>query len=72
MKKTASRNSSERAKSDDSKKKNKLKPIKSKEIKRSSNISHFADEDEEDLFPESFEDHDGFDELNPGDEDEDF
>jgi hypothetical protein len=72
MKKPASRNSSERAKSDDTKKKNKLKPLKSKEIKRSSNLSHFAEDDDDELYPGAIEEHDGFDELEINDEDDDF
>jgi len=72
MKKPATRNSSERAKSDDSKKKNKLKPLKSKEIKRSSNLSHFSDDDEEDAFPGEFDEHGAFEDLDINDEDDDF
>ncbi|MEY4110830.1 MAG: hypothetical protein RLZZ46_1185 [Bacteroidota bacterium] len=73
MKKPVSKNSSERAKSEDSKKKNKLKPLKSKEIKRSSNLSHFSEDEDEDVdFPSSFEDHEGFDDLEINEDDEDF
>ncbi len=56
MKKPVPKTEPSKAKIEESKKKTKLKPVKSKEIKRSSNLSHFVEDDLDEIDFEGIDD----------------